>query len=133
MSDVSDEIAERSRGWDRALRERAVDAVQDFLHEDYALVLVHPAKAVMGREQWLALLPDYVISSWDIREQVIDVDGDTAAVLQRVDMNASVLGQDRSGTFVITDVWRRVDGRWRVWRRHSSGLTSGELPAAGPA
>ncbi len=130
MDEVAREVAELSLRWDRAVQERDVSDAQDVLHEDYALVLVRPAKAVMTRAQWLELLPDYVVDEWIIREQVIDVDGDVAAVLQRVDMKATVAGQDRSGTFVTSDLWRRVNGGWKVWRRHSTPLSSGELPAA---
>jgi hypothetical protein len=35
-------------------------------------------------------------------------------------MEATVLGQDLSGLFVISDLWVVVGGEWRVWRRHSS-------------
>ena len=50
------------------------------------------------------------------------------AILYGIDMRATVLGQDRSGTFVITDIWRLGEPGWQVWRRHSSPLTAGDLP-----
>jgi len=51
-----------------------------------------------------------------------------AAVLSKVYMRATVLGEDRSGLFVISDFWRHGKDGWRVWRRHSSPLTAGEMP-----
>ncbi len=90
------------------------------LDDDFALVLVQPAPAVMPRSRWLEVLPDYVVDAYDVEEAHVDVDGDTAAVLQRVRMTATVLGQDRSGVFVMSDIWRRGPDGWRVWRRHSS-------------
>jgi len=106
---------------DRALAEAVLD-------EDYALVLVHPAVAVMPRERWLAVLPDYVVHSLHVAESVVDVAGDVAVVLHRDEMSATVLGEDRSGTFILTDVWRlRADG-WRIWRRHSTPLAAGDMP-----
>jgi hypothetical protein len=42
-------------------------------------------------------------------------------------MKATVLGEDRSGLFVISDVWRRGEQGWRVWRRHSTPLSAGAL------
>lgn len=128
MSEVQRELLERSKDWDRAIKERDVIAVADLLHDDYALVIVQPAQAIMHRDQWLGLLPDYIVSEWDIQEQIIDVDGDVAAVLQRVKMTAAVLGQDRSGTFVTSDIWRRTGAGWKVWRRHSTPMTAGQLP-----
>lgn len=55
-------------------------------------------------------------------------DGDYAAVLHRDRMRATVLGEDRSGVFVLSDVWRRRDERWRLWRRHSTPLGAGAMP-----
>lgn len=102
----------------------------DILDEDYALVLVHPSPATVPRRRWLEVLPEYRVHSYRLDERVVDVEGDVAVVLQRVEMAATVLGEDRSGTFVITDVWRRRDGRWRVWRRHSTPLVAGDMPGA---
>jgi len=38
-------------------------------------------------------------------DPVVHTNGETAAVLHRVRMEATVVGQDRSGIFVISDVW----------------------------
>lgn len=97
------------------------------LHADYALVLVQPAKAVMPRARWLAVLPNYIVHDCAVEDEVADVDGDVAVFLHRDRMRATVLGEDRSGTFVITDVWRQGSDGWRVWRRHSTPLAAGRL------
>ena len=94
--------------------------LQLVLDPDYALVRVNPALGVMPRQQWLEVLEDYVVHEYIVDEQQIDQDGDEAAVLTKVQMLATVLGEPRNGTFVISDIWRRRDGRWRVWRRHST-------------
>jgi hypothetical protein len=44
-------------------------------------------------------------------------------------MSATVNGIDRSGLFTISDIWRLRDGHWRVWRRHSTPLSAGPMPA----
>jgi hypothetical protein len=106
---------------DEALADAVLDA-------DYRLVLVQPTRAVVPRDRWLATLGDYIVHSYDVDEQLLDVDGDCAAALHRVRMNATVLGQDRSGAFVISDVWRRREDGWRIWRRHSTPLTAGDMP-----
>jgi hypothetical protein len=43
-------------------------------------------------------------------------------------MNATVLGVDRSGLFVLSDIWLRGDDGWRIWRRHSTPLAAGVMP-----
>ncbi len=112
----------------RAIEARDQTAADDVLHRDYALCLVVPDSAVMPRAAWLMTLPDYVVHEWTVGAQQIESSGDTATVLHRGFQRATVHGQDRSGQFVITDVWLREDGVWRVWRRHSTPLTAGELP-----
>lgn len=101
------------------------------LHPDYSLVLVVPVPAVMPRERWLHVLPDYHVAAYDVQDQHLDVLGDCATLLQRLTMTATVLGQDRSGTFVISDVWLRGPDGWRIWRRHSTPLAAGPMPGVG--
>lgn len=99
------------------------------LHSDFALVLVHPVPAVMPRERWLDVLPDYRVAAYEVQERQLDVSEDCATLLQRLKMAATVLGEDRSGTFVISDVWLRgADDGWRIWRRHSTPLAAGPMP-----
>lgn len=120
----------RMAEFDQVVLKRDQVLAERVLHPDYALVLVHPTPARMPRERWLAVLPEYLVRSWDVGEQAIDVGGDIASVLQRVEMQATVLGADRSGTFIISDTWRRGDAGWQVWRRHSTPLAAGVMPGA---
>ncbi|MFL6205790.1 MAG: DUF4440 domain-containing protein [Acidimicrobiales bacterium] len=124
MSDLADAMREL----DRCLWDRDRAGAERVLDEGYALELVTPAPAVMPRERWLEVLPDYVLHEYEAEEQHVAEDGDEAAVLTRVRMRATVLGEPRDGIFVITDVWRRRDDRWRLWRRHSTPLSAGEMP-----
>jgi len=126
MSDS--ELQARMGDFQRCIEQRDTTAAADVLDDEYALVLVHPAPAVMARDRWLQVLADYVVHDYNVQEQVIDVADDCASVLQRVSMQATVLGEDRSGTFVISDVWRRGASGWRIWRRHSTPLNAGRLP-----
>ena len=110
------------------VEERDQEAAKDLLDDDFALVLVQPSQAVMPRERWIDVLPDYIVHSCDVEDQIVDVDVDCASVLQRVHLKATVLGQDRSGVFVISDVWRLRDDKWRLWRRNSTPISAGEMP-----
>jgi ketosteroid isomerase-like protein len=114
----------------RCVEQRDRALAEAVLADDYALVLVQPIAVTMGRSRWLEVLPDYVVHDYDVEETAIDVDGDLAAVLHRDRMTATVLGEDRSGTFVITDVWRRGPDGWKIWRRHSTPLSAGRMPGA---
>lgn len=88
----------------RCIAARDVRGAEAVLDDDYALMLVHPARAVMPRGRWLEVLPDDLVPPYEVHERVVDRDGDCATVLHRVEMTATVLDEDRSGLFVITDV-----------------------------
>jgi hypothetical protein len=116
--------------FDCAVIERDHDVAERILHPEFALVLVHPTPAVMPRQRWLETLDSYVVDEWDVEEDVRDSNGDIAAVLRRVRMRATVLGEDRSGTFIVSDTWLRTGSGWQVWRRHSTPLHAGRMPGA---
>lgn len=116
--------------FDRCIADRDQAAAEAVLDADYALLLVQPGKAVMPRARWLEVLQDYVVHDCVVEDSIVDVDGDLATVLHRDRMSATVLGEDRSGTFVITDVWRQRSDGWKVWRRHSTPLSAGNMPGA---
>lgn len=127
---VNNKLMDSVDGWQRAIEARDTAKADTFLHRDYALVLVHPAEATMHRVQWLETLKDYVVHEYEVLARIADERDALAAILQRVRMRATVLGQDRSGVFVLSDLWLRSDaGTWQVWRRHSTPLSAGELPA----
>ncbi len=112
----------------RCIEERDKDLAGEVLDADYTLQLVQPVGAEVTRDKWLAMLPDYVVHDYRVDTEIVNEDGDCAITLQRASMRATVLGEDRSGVFIITDVWRKRDGQWRIWRRHSTPLSAAALP-----
>ena len=114
--------------FDKAARSSDREFATPILDADYKLVLVHPEPAEVSRERWIEMLPDYIVHEWVVEQRRIDHDGDVAAVLETVRMRATVLGQDRSGLFIIGDVWRRRPDGWKIWRRQSTPLTAGPMP-----
>ena len=125
---MSDDLQDAIARFERCIVERDRQAAESVLDTDYALVLVQPARAVMPRDRWLEVLVDYVVHDYAVEESIVDINGDIATVLHRDRMSATVLGEDRSGVFVITDTWRRTPDGWRVWRRHSTPLSAGTMP-----
>lgn len=128
MAPDSASLTARYDEWRQIIEQRDQKRAAQVLDDDFALVLVHPEPTTVPRAAWLETLPDYVVHSWDTREQVVEVDGDIGLIFSLVDMRATVLGADRSGLFVLTDTWLVRDGEWRVWRRHSTPLSAGPMP-----
>lgn len=112
----------------RCIADRDQEGAEQVLDPGYALQLVHPVATVVPRDRWLATLPDYVVHEYQVEEQLIEVDVDVAVCLQRVHMRATVGGVDRSGLFILSDIWRLRDGRWRIWKRHSTPVSAGPMP-----
>lgn len=121
------ELLEQAARWDRAVLDRAEPEARRVLASGFALEMVEPVRSVMSRDVWLEMLPDYVVHEWSVEEQIVDLDGDLASVFRRVRMHATVMGEDRSGVYVLTDLWRRDGGEWLVWRRQSTSLSPGRL------
>jgi len=101
---MEQELRERMEAFQAVVLERDQSLAEDVLDEDYALMLVQPSPAVMPRSRWLDVLPDYVVDDYEVLSESVDADEDTAAVLSLVRMDATVLGEDRSGLFVVSDV-----------------------------
>jgi ketosteroid isomerase-like protein len=122
-------VVDRAAGWQAAIEARDVEGIGDYLHQDYGLVLVVPRAVTVPREEWIRLLPDYVVHDYQIHEQTVHVVSDHAAILSLATQHATVLGADRSGRFVLSDFWLRDHaGIWRVWRRHSTPASAGDMP-----
>ena len=124
---MTEELHQSMANFERAVIDSDVVLAESILDPRYQLILVQPAPATMPRTRWLEVLPDYMVHEYDVESQQLDVDGDTAAVLSRIAMSATVLGEDRSGVFIVSDIWRQREDGWKVWRRHSTPLTAGSL------
>jgi ketosteroid isomerase-like protein len=122
------ELGERTDTWQSAIEARDPVAAAQILAEDYALVVLQPQPAVVRREEWLRMLPDYDVRGYTVEERIIEASRDLATVFQRVDQTAVVKGVERSGIFILVDVWLSEAGEWRVWRRHSTPLSAGPVP-----
>jgi ketosteroid isomerase-like protein len=128
--DLEAKIGERTDDWQRAIEARDPDAAAQFLADDYALVVIQPERTVMHRDEWLKLLPDYDVRRYTVERRLVEASHDIASVFQRVDQTAVVKGAERSGVFILSDIWVSEAGEWRVWRRHSTPLSAGPMPRA---
>ena len=126
--DFEAEIGERTDRWQLTIEARDPEAAAQFLSDDYALVILQPQPAIVRREEWLRMLPDYDVRGYTVEERIVEAARDLCTVFQRVDQTAVVKGVERSGIFILVDVWVRDADEWRVWRRHSAPLSAGSAP-----
>lgn len=131
LSPEARELRRRAIAWESCILRRDTSGAQAFTTDDFTVVILQPVRAIVPRAQWLRTIAGYQIRDYQTEDEVVEVDGDLGIVMQRIRQLATVLGQDRSGVFIHTDLWRRRKGEWRVWRRHSTPLTAGPYPTAG--
>jgi hypothetical protein len=71
MSDQ--DLRDADAAWLKALLARDGSTAARILHDEFALVLVHPEPARVEREEWLRTLVGYEIASWAVRGSAWDV------------------------------------------------------------
>jgi hypothetical protein len=124
------QLGDRTDRWQLAIEARDPEAAAHFLSDDYALVILQPQPTVVRRDEWLRMLPDYDVTGYSVEERIVETGRDLCTVFQRVDQTAVVKGVERSGIFILVDVWVQEADEWRVWRRHSTPLSAGVAPRA---
>ena len=108
--------------WARAIQAQDATQMSQFLADSYFLAIAAQGMPLqyVYRDKWLETLPAYNIESFSIDDIHVGIYGSTAIVSMLFTQKAIVHGQDRSGQFVITDIWVKLDEGWRVAERHSS-------------
>jgi hypothetical protein len=57
--DLDAQISDRTDRWQLTIQARDPEGAAPFLSDDYALVILQPQPAVVRRDEWLRMLPDY--------------------------------------------------------------------------
>jgi ketosteroid isomerase-like protein len=116
-------LAQLQHDWMQAVEERDMDRLEEIVGQGFRFTAVHLNPEPMSREQWMgAAREGYTIVSFAFEHMEIDVFGDTGVIHARYSQVASFEHTPLSNAFRLTDVWSRIDGKWRVDVRHSSVL-----------
>jgi ketosteroid isomerase-like protein len=119
--DDREQLAQLQRDWMQAVADRDMDRLEEIVAPGFRFTAIHLDPEPMTREQWMAAAREgYTIVSFAYESMDIDVFGDTAVVHARYSQVANYRHTSLSNAFQLTDVWSRMDGRWRVVARHSS-------------
>jgi uncharacterized protein DUF4440 len=106
-----------------AARQRDVDFLERHLAEEFTLTTGRPGAEVRARSEWLEVTQQsYVIDSFDFDALDVRVYGHVAVVASRYRQEARMGDLDRTGSYLMTDVWIRRKGRWQLVCRHSTAL-----------
>ncbi len=114
---MSDELAQVEEQWRQIVEERDVAAAERFLADDFMLSSSGGVADRVTRQDWLDNLP--AMETHSLTCDVLDsrVFDDLAVVRARLQWDVAFGDRDLSGAYVVADVFRREEGRWRaVWR-----------------
>lgn len=119
---ISDKIIENEKAFALAIQSRDTMQTKKYQHSSYFLAYTTKEKPIqiLPRQAWLNLLKDYVTHSFVIDDIRVKVYGKIAVAMLMVRQQATVRGEDRSGHFVLTDVWLKKGKKWLIIERHSS-------------
>jgi ketosteroid isomerase-like protein len=128
------QVTELQKQWVAAIKDQDDKRISQLQADGFFLavgVQGQPLR-IVPRERWLESLKFYKIHSHNIDDMNVSVYGDTAVVLMLYTQQATVgrTPTDRSAQFLITDIWVKRKGGWRVVERHSSRPE--QPPAPGP-
>ena len=124
-----EEIIYLEKSFATAIKSQDTVQTKKFLSDSYFLAIgVQGTQLqIIPRERWLIGLKDYITESFSIDDIKVNVYGNTAVAMLMYTQKAIVRGQDRSGQFMLTDIWVKGDNGWMIAERHSSRP---EIPAA---
>ena len=120
---ADEEIAQLQRDWAEAVQRRDMAALEQLLGEEFTLTTGRKGAEVRRRQEWLDVTREsYEVDQWAYEEMDVRVYGEAAVVRSRYRQTGRVGGADRTGVYLMTDVWVRRNGRWQAVTRHISPL-----------
>lgn len=129
---LTEQFAQLEHDWMESLRAGDFAKTESFLAPEYVLIIAaHPTTPV-SRDQWLNSLPSYTMPEFRQHHLVARRLGDTV-VTSFVHRQTATVGppdarQDRSGDFWVVDVWRQIDGQWKVASRYTYKADGEQMP-----
>lgn len=119
---TQDEIINLEKSFAAAIKTQDTLQTKMFMADNYflAYTVQDMPIQIVSKQSWLTLLKDYVTESFTIDDIKVSVYGNTAIAILIFTQKATVRGQDRSGQFVLTDIWVKGNKGWLIAERHSS-------------
>ena len=121
MGDPAQEVERAATRWMQAWMTLDRAVLEDSLAQDFTLTVSAFPTRPMARQTWLATCDRYRCARFAYRDIQVRAIADGFAVMSSIaEQEATLDGNDRSGAFWLTDMWRREeDGAWRVFARFS--------------
>ena len=112
-SDTEKEIIQLSKDKWQWMADKNADALDDLFHEKS--MFVHMGGS-WGKEQEMNIIKSGGIwyKKADIHEVIVNEIGNTVILLNRIDLLAVVGGNEVTNPFMVTEVYVKIDGNWKL-------------------
>ncbi|HEX3268721.1 MAG TPA: nuclear transport factor 2 family protein [Gaiellaceae bacterium] len=124
-------LAEAAAALDDAVRSGEAEAAARLLHDEFELTSSLGTGLHVPREAWLENIGAIRTEELSGRDAQVQEFGDVGVAVWRMDWQASWGDDDLSGPYLVSDVWLRDAGswrlRWRTWARLNAEFLVEEL------
>jgi ketosteroid isomerase-like protein len=106
--------------WMKAVAVHDQDALKRFMADEFTLTSAYSSGDLVTKDQFIKNVQSVNQKEISFHDASVKIYGDVAVLKARITDNYIMNGEDRSGDYLITDVWVKRDGQWQVVTRHSS-------------
>jgi ketosteroid isomerase-like protein len=130
---VEQELVKLENEWARAWQLPDPAALENLIADDFTLTSALSKGEVTNKRQYIDTVIRLVRGeSYSFERMNVRIYGDTAVITACFQQSATFAGSDWSGDFLVTDVWVKRGGQWRVVARHASQPSTAPLTADQP-
>ena len=126
-------VLRRSREWHDAVMRGDTAALREILLPEFSLTGAPAVDSIhVPLQQYLSNMAAYQLDAdrWEASD--VRILGNVAVVTSRYWQHATTRGQDRSGYYILTDIWKYADSSWGASTRWVAWLdTPGGISPAG--
>lgn len=117
---LADTFNQREKDWRAMVVKHDTAGLDQYMTRD--AVLVTPRAGVVEREQWLHNLQQMQATSYELEPIRVKVYGDAAVVTCKWTLAGGMAEHKINLEGVLTDVWVKQDGAWKLALRQGSPL-----------
>jgi ketosteroid isomerase-like protein len=111
------------QSWVDAIAKHDEAAIRNLLADEFTLTSAFSTGDLINKDQFIKNFMHAISGmSATFQDFLVRTYGDVAVVKFRSNSNYTFNGEDRSGDYLITDVWVKRGGRWQVVTRHATLL-----------
>ena len=134
MADLTPEIETQENRWMRAWVQRDLRALKSLTASDFILLVGSKPPVILDQKSWLeAATGRWLCTSFRFGDIYVRHVAGAALFASQLELKATIDGEDWSGAYWVSDLWRkgRIRRRWRMAQRIVSRIDDNpKLPTA---